>query len=81
VVQTLSAKNKILEIVKNPEIILEKADILLVLTPWIHYKKYANSKELEKFSGKIIIDPFQVLDKEFCKSIGINYLTIGERSS
>ena len=79
-VQTLSVKNKLLELVKNPEIILEKADILLVLTPWIHYKKYANSEELKKFSGKIIIDPYQVLDKEYCKSIGINYLTIGERS-
>ena len=80
VVQTLSVKNKLLELVKNPEIILEKADILLVLTPWVHYKKYANSEELKKFSGKIIIDPYQVLDKEYCKSIGINYLTIGERS-
>lgn len=78
VVQTLSAKNKMLEMVKNPEIILKKADILLVLTPWINYKKYAKSDELKKFSGKIIIDPFQVLDREFCKSIGITYLTIGE---
>ena len=81
VVQTLSVKNKMLELVKNPEIILEKADILLVLTPWIHYKKYAKSDELKKFSDKIIIDPFQVLDREFCESIGITYFTIGGQSS
>lgn len=78
VVQTLNIKNIMLRIVENPQIILEKADILLVLTPWIHYKKYAKSDELKKFSGKTIIDPFQILDKEFCKSIGIKYLTIGE---
>ena len=81
VVQTLSAKNTLLELVKNPEIILEKADLLLVLTPWIHYKQYANSDKLRKFSGKIIIDPFKVLDKEFCKSLGIKYLTIGEQNN
>jgi hypothetical protein len=69
------------ELVKNPEIILEKADLLLVLTPWIHYKQYANSDKLRKFSGKIIIDPFKVLDKEFCKSLGIKYLTIGEQNN
>jgi UDPglucose 6-dehydrogenase len=63
VVQNLSSKNKWLEIVKNPEIILEKTDLLLVLTPWIDYMKYAKSDELRKFSGKVIIDPFKVLDK------------------
>jgi len=80
-VKTLSADTKKLELVNNPEIILEKADVLLILTPWSNYKAYANSDVLSRFSGKIIIDPFQVLDKEFCKSIGVTYFAIGEPSS
>ena len=80
-VKTLSTDTKKLELVNNPEIILEKADILLILTPWSNYKTYANSDVLSRFSGKIIIDPFQVLDKEFCKSIGVTYFAIGEPSS
>lgn len=48
VVQTLNVKNVMLRIVENPQVILDKADILLVLTPWIQYKKYAKSNELKK---------------------------------
>jgi hypothetical protein len=53
----------------------------LILTPWSDYKAYARSDLLNRFSGKIIIDPFQVLDKEFCKLQRIEYLTIGQPSN
>jgi len=81
VVKSLNIENKKLKLVQNPEAILDKVDILLILTPWSDYKAYARSDLLNRFSGKIIIDPFQVLDKEFCKLQRIEYLTIGQPSN
>jgi UDPglucose 6-dehydrogenase len=64
--------------VKTPEEIFHLVDFLLVLTPWESYKKYSTEEMLLPFRGKVILDPFKLFDDNLCRSLEIDYLTLGK---
>lgn len=64
--------------VKSPEDIFQLVDFLLVLTPWDSYRKYSTQKVLEVFRGKVILDPFKLFDVDLCRSLEIQYITMGK---
>jgi len=64
----------------DPILMLSKIDVLIILTPWSTYRQYFNSELLNSMSKKIILDPYRVLSGEFCKSLDIQYVTLGENS-
>lgn len=40
---------------------LEGADVLLVMTPWAHYRQYAAREIINRMAGKTIIDPYGLI--------------------
>ena len=61
----------------SAENIFELVDLLLILTPWDEFKAFKNSVNLEFLKGKVILDPYGILDQDYCYKLGINYFTRG----
>lgn len=57
---------------------LSGADALLILTPWPQYRNFDPIKIKEKLNGKLVLDPYAVLDERACVSAGLDYLTLGK---
>jgi len=64
-------------IFSSPLAAAESADALLVMTPWSFYASLP-VKELRKLlRGRIIIDPYAVLDETQCRDLGFEYYRLG----
>ena len=68
------------QLTDDPISMLSKIDVLIILTPWALYRKYFKSELLNSMREKIILDPYKVLSGDFCKSLDIQYFTLGESS-
>jgi len=53
------------------------ADVLVVLTPWKQFSAVAPRDIASNLRGKIVIDPYRVLDYVACRDAGLRYLTLG----
>jgi len=53
------------------------ADVLMILTPWQEYKDIEPSMIAKAMTGKVVIDPYRVLDGEAVKKVGLEYYTLG----
>ncbi len=64
-------------IFSSPLAAAEDADALLVMTPWSSYASLP-VKELRKvLRGRIIIDPYAILDEAQCRDLGFEYHRLG----
>ena len=64
-------------IFSSPLAAAEGADALLVMTPWGSYASLP-VKELRKLlRGRVIIDPYAVLDEAQCRDLGFEYYRLG----
>ncbi|MFL6499132.1 MAG: nucleotide sugar dehydrogenase [Candidatus Udaeobacter sp.] len=78
VAQIGSAEFPHVTIFSSPLAAAEGADALLVMTPWNFYAS-VSLKELRKvFRGRIIIDPYAVLDEAQCRDLGFEYHRLGK---
>jgi UDPglucose 6-dehydrogenase len=50
---------------------------LLILTPWPHYREIAPEKIAGALAGKIIVDPYAVLDPQAVEALGLIQYTLG----
>jgi len=67
-------------IFSSPLAAAEGADALLVMTPWSSYASLP-VKELRKvLRGRIIIDPYAILDEAQCRDVGFEYQRLGNRT-
>ena len=57
---------------------LAGADALMVLTPWPLYREVAIPDIVSAMHGKVIIDPFAVLDGKQVVRAGVEYHTLGK---
>ena len=57
---------------------LEKADVLLVMTPWPEFSGLTASNLAKSMNGRVVIDPYQVLDGIDLVKNGFTYATLGE---
>jgi UDPglucose 6-dehydrogenase len=65
------------KIFSSPLEAAEGADALLVMTPWPSYAS-VSVKDLQKLlRGRLIIDPYAVLDEAQCRDIGFEYHRLG----
>jgi UDPglucose 6-dehydrogenase len=62
----------------DPESALLDADALLILTPWPQYRNFDPSKIKAAMKGKLILDPYRVLNENNCVESGFDYLTLGK---
>ena len=47
--------------------LIKKSDILIFITPWDFIKKFSNQNLLCEFSGKYILDPFNIIHNKIIK--------------
>jgi UDPglucose 6-dehydrogenase len=60
---------------------LEGADALLILTPWPQYRQIDPAQISAAMVGRIVIDPFKVLDRDKALAAGLSYHTLGQPGS
>lgn len=56
---------------------LDTADVLLVMTPWPEFKAIATTDLIERMKGRIIIDPYGILNETELIREGFQYVTLG----
>lgn len=55
------------------------ADILIIATPWPEYQKIKIMDLQQQMRGRVIIDPYRVLNKDEAVLLGFEYHTLGAR--
>jgi UDPglucose 6-dehydrogenase len=60
---------------------LEGAEALLILTPWPQYRQIDPTRISAALAGRIVIDPFKVLDRGKVLAAGLSYYTLGQPGS
>ena len=63
---------------KNIITATEQADVLLVMTPWPEFHSITADDLAKSMTGKIVIDPYSVLDGKDLVEKGFTYATLGE---
>jgi UDPglucose 6-dehydrogenase len=53
------------------------ADALMILTPWPQYKGVAPAAIAQAMRGRIVLDPYGVLDGNAARAAGLEYHTLG----
>lgn len=56
---------------------LEGADLLVVMTPWAEFSSIGVALILERMKGRLIVDPFGMLDEQECVEAGFSYFKLG----
>ena len=49
----------------------------MIFTPWPHYRQVAPADIAQALSGKIVVDPYAVLDAATAAEAGLAYYTLG----
>ena len=65
------------EIFSSPLEAAEGADALLVMTPWDSYCSFPVSELRKLLRGRVIIDPYAILDETQCRDLGFEYHRLG----
>jgi UDPglucose 6-dehydrogenase len=55
------------------------AEALMILTPWPEYRRIAPAEIARSLRGKIVLDPYAVLDRKAAEAAGLAYYTLGRR--
>jgi UDPglucose 6-dehydrogenase len=61
----------------DPLAALRDADALMILTPWPDYKAIAPAAIASAMRGRVVLDPYAVLDGEAARRAGLSYYTLG----
>mgnify|MGYP001176430815 FL=1 len=57
--------------------VLDAADVLLVMTPWPEFKTISTTDLIERMKGRIVIDPYGILNETELTQEGFQYVTLG----
>jgi UDPglucose 6-dehydrogenase len=61
----------------SPQEAATEADALLILTPWDEYKKISPATIAAAMRGRIVLDPYGVLDPQAAVNAGLELYTLG----
>jgi UDPglucose 6-dehydrogenase len=53
------------------------ADALMILTPWPQYRSIAPVEVARRMAGRLVVDPYRVMDPEASEAAGLRYYTLG----
>lgn len=56
---------------------LSDADALLILTPWAVYRSLTAADVARRLKGKLVLDPYRVMDKDAARAAGLDYRALG----
>lgn len=68
--EDIISANKAIDVATN-------ADALVIMTAWPEFKELSVHEIAQRMKGRIVIDPYQMLDYEQVKLAGLNYYTLG----
>jgi UDPglucose 6-dehydrogenase len=54
------------------------ADTVAVMTPWPQFAKLALPEIAKQLRGKLVLDPYALLDAAACRAAGLVYMTLGK---
>ena len=57
------------------------AEALMILTPWPDYRRIAPADIARSLRGRIVLDPYAVLDRQAAEAAGLVYYTLGRRAA
>ncbi len=77
VAQIDAAEFRHVTIFSSPLAAAEGADALLVMTPWSSYASLPVKELRNLLRGRVIIDPYGVLDETQCRDLGFEYHRLG----
>ena len=60
---------------------LEGAEALLILTPWPQYRQIDPARISGALAGRLVIDPFKVLDRDKALAAGLSHYSLGQPGS
>jgi UDPglucose 6-dehydrogenase len=63
--------------VSEPLQALPEAEALMILTPWPHYRIISPRDIASALHGRIVLDPYGVLDRHQAKAAGLDYHALG----
>ena len=55
----------------------EGADALCIMTPWPEFKAIAPCEIAARMRGRVVLDPYRVLDPAAAQAAGLRYTTLG----
>jgi len=61
----------------DPIATVRGADVLCIMTPWADYKALDPAAIAAAMRGRIVIDPYRVLDPERARAAGLDWITLG----
>lgn len=61
----------------DPMAALRGADALMIMTPWPQYRAIAPADIAAALPGRLVIDPYRVLDPETAEAAGLAHYTLG----
>ena len=59
---------------------IHEADVVIIMTPWDHYRDLSLAYIRSNMKGSVIIDPYQVLKLDEKEMENIHYFTLGKQS-
>jgi UDPglucose 6-dehydrogenase len=63
--------------VKTAQEAAEGADALAIMTPWPEFRSLSCPAIAKAMRGKLVLDPYRVLDAKAARSAGLDYRTLG----
>ncbi len=54
------------------------ADALALMTPWPEFAKLSPTDIVKQLRGKLVLDPYALLDAAACRAAGLDYMTLGK---
>ena len=61
----------------NPVTAVTGADALMILTPWPQYRGIAPQQIADSMRGRVVVDPYAILDVKAAASAGLDIYTLG----
>ena len=61
----------------DPLVAANGADALMILTPWPQYRAIEPARIVKAMAGRIVVDPYGVLDAKSATTAGLDYHTLG----
>jgi UDPglucose 6-dehydrogenase len=80
VVSASEVSHRHIEACAEPLDALPGSEALLILTPWPQYRQILPRQIAASLKGRIVVDPYNVLDREQALAVGLSYFMLGQRS-
>ena len=55
------------------------SDILIIMTPWAEFRELAPAKAARLLSGRLVVDPYRMLDAGECVANGLEVVSLGRK--